>query len=750
MVGMYLGELIDKRWVRWGAALAILGVAGAYVPTTYTRTIEVGTDSFETHQALFGEHAVRQTMRLIRPTKAIGVIAVNLQQAQSLAPIYVELHTSNGVELATAIIPSSAIQDDSFAWALLGKPVSPQLVLLELAAPGATSANAIGVRFQEKTGDLALAVRESVPAWQRFILWRTDNPENADFLDRTILVGLASLLTFTLAARFGNRPWVWKGILAALVVGTVLLHLPVAQKVEGTFGGDAFNFLLKARAWIGGDDPFGIDPRRGPFLPFLLLPAYFGLDPVWLGRAINLASAGVAVGITTALAARLGMPRSVAVGAGLLLSVNREFWWQSVHGLSNIPYTALIMLSVYALAVRRSFWAAATAGLASLTRFEGALVAAVILPAAWIKERMRLRAGLRMLLIAACIAAIPFLMWPFSGKLGVRTAEDIADDPGLYLAWSPQDYYQNLQRFELFWGRLWLLVPLVGQQWIVLGIGVAVGIWMAARVKPSWLSPVIAILLLAFLAGGLAGVTLFDDDMARKQLTQILTICIGVGTGWLLLRRPKWGIPTVLMVVIQVALVTAILPKTRYYVQTIPFAALALAFGVHVLGNNVPARVRGVRMGIVGALLACTVGVAYADTVYQLPGETSGYNEHAQNLAVLIQAGRSLAGETGIVATGQHNLPLRVYVGDEKLRMYPEGRSLEPDSVTVWLDKVGAKTVVETSDEPLYLATVNARPDMFEQVAMFDSKFGPSKVWIYHYCGGTGCILKETGGSLER
>lgn len=724
MDGMYLKERLASKKLLWVMGATIIAGAMLFLPVSYTRIIEQGTDSFETHRALFGTHTAQQSVVLTRPTKSIGVIAVNLRRAQTLEPIDVHLRTGDGVELATAIIPSTGIEDDSFAWAPLNKTVRPQPVLLELAVPEAISANAIGIRFQGETGDLALAVREVVPAWQRFILWRTDNPENAQFFDRTILAGLVTLLAFVFTARFGKRPWVWRGILAVLVVGTVFLHLPVAQKVEGTFGGDAFNFLLKARAWLEGDDPFGIDPRRGPFLPFLLLPAYLGLDPVWLGRAINLASAGVAVGLTTALAARLGMPRSIAVGAGLLLSVNREFWWQSVHGLSNIPYTALIMLSVYTLAVRRSFWTAAAAGLAFLTRFEGALVAAVMLPSAWIRERMTARAGFRMLLIAACIAAIPFLMWPFSGKLGVRTAEDIADDPGLYIAWSPEDYYQNLERFELFWGQLWLLIPLVGAQIIPLGIGVVLGMLMALRSRATSVRIAIGVVLAGALISELIGVVVFDSDEARKQLTHILTLLIGLGGTWLVITKPKWGVAVVIMLVLQIGVVTAILPKTRYYVQVIPFAALALAAGVQRISHRV----------VVGGLLALLIGATYADTVKQLPGEISGYNVHAQGLAVLIEVGRELRGESGIVATGHDNLPLRVYVGDEQLRIYPENAPRDSSSVITWLNEIGARVVVETSSETIYTEAIATHSELFEQVAEFDTQFGKAiaQVYIYH------------------
>jgi hypothetical protein len=364
-------------------------------------------------------------------------------------------------------------------------------------------------------------------------------------------------------------------------------------------------------------------------------------------------------------------------------------------------------------------------GLATLTRYEGGLAAAILIPAVWMRSAWRW-SFLRKALVPACILmAIPFTIWPLSGHVGVRLFSDIAADGGLSVARSFDDFVQNVKGFKAFWARTWFFTSGVGKQLqaFTLGLGLGLLIWYMQRARAR--TPIfLAVFMVAWLA-----ILLRDSGQTLEYLSLWCGVVMGIGTFYSLLRWPREAIPIFLVVTTQIFLVTLLLPKPRYYVQVIPCMAAALVVGIFAL--SLPGRSRAVATVLFGMV----AGLVYFDGNDALGGIVSDYNEKSHENTVMLNAGRFLRGGEGSVALATDDLSMRVMLTDSRLRVFPSGLPASSEAQLSWIAREEPGYIVENSFQPLF-SVATERPDIFEEVAVFTTRFGEAWARVYRIRGG--------------
>lgn len=701
----------------------------------------MGTDLFEAHHALYESREKSRDWLVKEDLEGAGFVLVDLRRAQDLTPVVVKVE-GEGKVVGEAVVSPNEIRDDQFSRVDFGRVVARtgERVKFTVSAPQARNENAVGVRFDLDSGELALEAGERVTGAERFRLWVVDNPQSAERVGFMVLGGLA------LAALLRLMEYQIKGIKLAvigmmiLVATTFLIRVPTAIQVDSAFGGDAFNYLLKSKAWIGGEDPFAADFRKAPLMPLLLIPGFLpGFDPLWWGRAVSMVASGVTTVLVVLLGKRMGVPYPLAFGAGALLAVNREFWWESIQGLANTVYTLVIVAAVVGFAYFKKpagrYWTAILAALSALARYEGVLVAAVLVPFTWWEAQWSKNTIFRTMAGAAIILVIPFLMWPITGEAGVRTPGDIAGDGGLYLVRSADDLAGNLKMLAAFWGRAWLLVPLVGNpgEWLVRGallsgwLLVFLSRAIAQTEMAKYVSGIKVILVWVLYAAlvGLAGSHSTEYD---KLLVQIISLFMGGAMVAWLFRQPRLAGPVILMLVIQTIVITAMLPKSRYFLPLLPFMSLIIVYGIYLISGWYQSRLG--RIGSLG-LTAALVMLVYTDTRMALPGVVSDYNEKSAGLTVLTAAARWLSEEGGeVIVAEDRDLPARVYLSKERL-VTVKDTELTSEEILEMLRAKRANLVLETDFDPYFMAVVNKYPDQFKRVAEFESGYSDKKARVY-------------------
>lgn len=624
-----------QQLVITGVILALIAIGLAWVPLPYRHVLSLGTDSYETHHPVAGNRTVAQQVTTQHKVVGVGVLAVNLRRAEHLAPLQVAVNNADGTEVARAIITPDMTADDELSWVKFSAGIvsANSTATVTFSAPEATKNNAYGIRFNGDNKHLAIGVIEVLPAWQHLIYWQQTYPNLARLVIAMLIFGAigAGLASSNIVTRALEQRRIFLLALCGLALLTIVIRIPAASAVDSIFGGDAFNYLLKSRALVEGRDPFAADPRKAPLLSLLALPGLTIIDPLLMGRIINIVSAAAGVVLIVLLGKRLGLSPLFALFAGALLSVNRMWWWESVHGLANIPYATLLLAATLAYLVGKPYALGVISGLATLMRFEGALAVATLLPALWVRVQSW-RSVWRSLLPVIILLLIPLLLWPFSGVSGIRTPTDIIDDPGLYIAWDWHDYVNNIQNFRLFVGRLWLLIPFVGNQLLAFGIGASIGLVLTKKYR--WPRAVHQILGAApYLAGILVvGVIAYGNQELYKMLVLGIATLTGAGIVSLAVKSPR-VIGIYVMLAVQVALVTLILPKERYYVTVIPWAALGIIGGLAIVTEK--RRWHRIGGGLLGGLV---IGLVAALTTQALPGLISDYNDKSHEATALTSA----------------------------------------------------------------------------------------------------------------
>ncbi len=730
-------QQLKKRWpankhiALWAAGCVLVGVLFAYAPVSYEYVVRNGTDAYETHHALWGKREKTIVQTATSPVRGVGLVLVYLREPDRASRVQVAVESGGNRKTLVRELPVGA--DDAFLWFDFSTIVAQagEEYTVFVSAPESPQASPVGVRFSRADGKLALAVREQIPVWEYVLRWVEEHEERSSLALRMVGMGsiaAAILLMCEAAERKKRGAGIMIGCLL-LVFLTLSLRTPLAYGVDSAFGGDAFNYFLKSRAWISGEDPFAADFRKAPLYSFLIMPGLLpGLDPVLWARGVSILAALGTVLMVPALLLNARVPLPFALAAGALLSVNREYQFESVQGLSNTVYAACIVAAAYVFTIGRTYLVSVCAALAALVRYEGAAVAGVLIPASWVVYRMKTRRIIRDIVPFAVLCAIPFLLTPLTGEAGVRTFSDIQSDEGLYLGFTWETFEPSFTAFRLFFGRLWVLTPLVGSPfaWLLSGACAGcIGTWLWKKSTAfQYVWKALPVLLVAALLLGV----LFGEEY-EKLFIGFVSFFAGVGMGVSLWLRPRISIPIILMLVIQAVVITAILPKNRYYLQLIPFLAAAIVLGMWAMSVSK----RGKRIAKICSLVAiCMIGVfVQANAAEHLSGQLSDYNEKSAGQTVLLSSARMLRHESGIVAAAEgSDLQFRVYVPYERLITMPDSLR-DVDMQLAMLEGAGVEYVVNTTENPYFTKLIEAKPERFEVLASYTTKWSDVTVTVY-------------------
>lgn len=720
-----------RIWIIVGCTTVF--VLAAFLPTTYETVIREGTDSFRTHHALYGNRV--KSVSFVAPSsiRAIGLILVNLRRSTTLAPVTVTVTSEGGggVTVSRTLAPSV---DDDFVWFDIppGSIRGGQRVRVHASSPSATVANAVGIRFSDEDGELAIALRENIPAWKQLSRWAADNPRRFQRAMLIIVGGMVGTGLLALLDRISRSYKNGSIVAACLILVAMMLYtrVPLSKAVESAYGGDAFNYILKGHAWIVGDDPFAADFRKAPLYPFIVAPGLIqSLDPVLWARGISIVASIGTVLFVLLLLLGVGVSLPIALLSAALLAVNRDFQFESIQGLSNPLYACCVMAAAYAFVLKRPYIVSVAAALAAITRFEGVLVAAVLAPASWVLSRPRLSSMLRNMIPLIVIGGLPLVLFPFTGALGVRSISDLRSDEGLYLGYTWEYLLPSINALKGMFGRLWILQQSIGNPFLWFWGGAILGI-IAIPLASRYVRQknAIAVFPLAVCIPIIVSiVTGFDGDM--KFLIGLYSGLAGLGLGASLVTSPRVALPLVLVVFSQIAVVTAILPKNRYYLQVIPFVAMSIGVAVWYVGG---ARVHK-RLPALCATFLMTMLVlfAYDNASVSLPGQVSDYNEKSVQQTVLLRAVRAVRVLGGIVGVPENgDLIARSYISLGRVVILPDSlRNI--DAQYNLLQEKRVSYIIDTTDNPYFTKLIYERPVLFEKLGTYTTKWGDDTATIY-------------------
>lgn len=739
-----------RERIVWGLVL-LLGIAAPFVPTLALHEKHPPKEESKYIRRVWSEHTVGQRWRHEYAINAVSFLV----RGYTDQTVDVIVEDEQARPLATERV--SLTTNDQWRRFILTPPLPPGEHVVRLRAPALNSPEeALLARYQADSGlyelgemvvdetfsygDLAFETYERVPLWQAVQIWGQITDKAARRGSGRILWAAGLALVTWAGGKWLRRVPISRlrlGIpLALLFLLAWIIRAPYATAIEGVFGGDAFNYLSKAVDLTEGRDPFASDPRKAPFFSFLLVPGLFMSDPLLWSRWVGITGAAAAVGLLPLVARRLGVPWSWALASGVFLAVNYEFIWEAPSGLSNTVYTALIVavvLSWLHSARRRGLLALAVfGGIVPLTRYEGILVSAILLPASWLRQRVDGRRMALTALIAAGIAAMPLSSYLITGVSGVRTLEDIRSDAGLQLALSLDALNQNLQYGADFIRDSWVVEATNNMPVLYVWLsGIAAGCilwgwkWRAQPRGQRWGHLACVTLLL----GIVAVLMLTKSSPAHAVMAGLPIFLSGIGMVELLRRKPVEAGVLAFAFLLHTLAIIFILPKPRYFLPLLPFFAIALAAGLASLAQWPRARHRSLLAILVVMLLAVFF---YHDGSLSLQDRLEWYNGKAQDTAVMIAASKFIRKQglqVGFVNKGEQ--PILTYVPAARRFMFSAiGDTAKLDQEETYIRDNGLQMLVERNREPVW-EIVRAYPERFELVETFASRHGESKVLVY-------------------
>ena len=592
---------------------------------------------------------------------------------------------------------------------------------------------------KDSYGDIAFQVTETSPAWKALLVWGQVNGTSAQRAVLLVLEGvvIAVAIFGLLQIRFGaHRKFYGYVPSVAIFIYTLFLCAPYAHLLNGVFGGDAFNYMDKAFALIHGQDPFAADARKGPFFSLLLIPGLFLPDPLIWSRWVGIVAAGLVAGLVPLVARRMGIRWSVAIMTGVLVAGNSFILFEAPDALAMTTFTCLILLCVYAfLSMKKDgkfLWVLAVAsGLTMLTRFEGALVGAILLPAAWIRYRISWRNILWPIVVAGLLMALPLSSYIISGKSGIRTAQDIQNDDGLFLVHSIHDEQLglNIQRSYEFFTNVFIEKGTNMNIALYLAAGVFIGILLVLTLRyiPRISSRVLGVIGICSAAVFLFALAM-NNEVNKYMLVALLYILTGIGIAFFVRKKPIEGIAILLAIASQVAVIIWILPKTRYFLPTIPFLYLFLGYGIHLLAAS---KKKIVQFAVLVLLSTASI-YFYQDEQKYLAKDVEAYNNKAFETDVLVKALIDLrSSKQSVAVESLDDLAIRMYIAPEKLFTMQSNKSsdiAQQELRFIQDNHIHFLLKREDSDD---WQIVQKNPELFSDAKIYTTKNGDAKVLVY-------------------
>ena len=733
----------------WGILIVVF--VAAFFPINVLRVQDAPKEDAKYIRRIYGNHTVGQVFH--HDYYGISKLAV-LVRADAPHPATLIVRNAAGDELGRKDVALTL--EDQWVEFTFKKSLKKGTDTVVFSAVSGISMNqAILMRYQtdsdlysegnmvidgkDSYGDIAFQVTETSPAWRALLVWGQVNGTSAQRALLLLLEGavMAAAVFGLLQIRFGAYRQFYRYIPSvALFVCTVCMCAPYAHLLNGVFGGDAFNYMDKAFALIHGQDPFAADARKGPFFSLLLIPGLFLPDPLVWSRWVGIVAAGLVAGLVPLVARRMGITWPIAIMAGVFVAGNSFLLFEAPDALAMTTFTFLILLCVYAfLSIKNNktwLWVLAVAsGLTMLTRFEGALVGAILLPAAWIRYRISWRNILWPILVAILIMALPLSSYIISGKSGIRTAQDIQNDDGLFLVHSIHDEQLglNIQRSYEFFTNVFIEKGTNMNIALYLVVGVLIGILLVLtrRYIPRISSQVLGAIGICSAAIFLFALAM-NNEVNKYVLVALLYMLTGIGIAFFVRKKPIAGIAILLAIASQIAVIIWILPKTRYFLPTIPFLYLFLAYGIYSLVRS--------KKGIVQVLVLVILSTAsiyfYQDEQKYLEKNVEAYNNKAFETDVLVKALIDLrSSKQSVAVESLDDLAIRMYVAPEKLFYIQLNKASDISQQELQFiqdNHIHFLLKREDSDD---WQIVQKNPELFSEPSIYTTKNGDAKVLVY-------------------
>lgn len=765
-------------WLGIGAAVIILVLL---IPASQRRTITEGIDSYSTHRPLAGSRTQSQLINSNDPITGVGAILVDFVRANQLVDVQIRiLHNRTQEEIATTTIPSTAIQDDRFAFTSLPSAITapPEGLLLEFSAPQATGKNPIGIRFDSETlthqrlengepedGTLAIQLIERVPLWR--VLHTTIIQNKRDWTLNSISMVFALLLAvLSLKPGWSHRPRhiqraIQLGIIISLAAVAFNIRFTQLEHIGGVTGGDPYNYLFITKNLTEFENPFA--SKRLPGYPLLLVPSYFSasIDDITVMRLLSLAAGAGSLIMLSLLARSLKLPWTIQLFAPALLGWQKDFFWVSFRPEPYTIYTFLLLTSLVLFLTLNKSWKQILFGLvlgyAAMTRQEG-FVLAVILGVASL-FRWRSITGVTTpklfdskLLLPYTRAFLPALLivLPFFIHNAI-----VFNNP-LYTKYFEGERLQIVDSYPAFLDALGGTWGVIGSMWRVsweqlerysltapllligfLGIIVWWGLW---QTKILWKRPELMVSL-SLAATVLATATLWGNAFGQGMFTSrfpLIAAGILLASSIPFLIRTKWNGTIVWIVMLsQILIATWFHPFPKHYQQSYPLFILMIATAL-AAPAAIPAFKKTANLWLRNVTLATSrtaLTLPYFIVMFLLLESMFVLiDDHNANAALDSVAYRATEFAQSLplpVGFDEAYLPSRVYFDEhDEVQYFPAEDNPTPQQEQQWLDRFKPKTMVVTNANNIFTDI----PSSWQQVAHFKAEGKNERLyesWVY-------------------
>jgi hypothetical protein len=734
-------KISRAQWIYLVSALAVLTVA--VWPMRLLVQENTASEDGRYFRRVYADQTVGQTINI--PEKADTVELFARGQKQSTAIISLtdgEQHVLGmaTVELGTTdrwiSIPLRAslpAGERTFIIHAAGADKATALLVRYQVDSGAYAAGYMIVNGQQSYGDVAFRAIQKAPAWKA---WAARTGITSAQTRKMGLIAIGSFLLAGLAVRLPRdiSPAAWRAALIALAAAAICLRLSIVPAIDGVYGGDVFNYVGKADALLHGEDLFAADPRKGPVWAAVIAPTLLLPDPMLAIRLIGVVISAAAVALAAATVRRWGVAYPLALAAGGLLAVNRDFIWESVSGLANSLFAAEIVGVLYlctrAASGKTRLSISILLGALALTRFEGIVLAPAVLCWLWWRHRFPWREFVKISAIAAGIILLPQVSLLWSGVSGIRTPADIVGDGGLQLARTWEDLAPNLQALRQFVSRQWIITRPVGGVFTYAASGFLAGLAigpLAAVFKDKRVAANLKALALWGMVAACFVIASGTNSLAIKIIALAPSAIVGFGAARLLAERSGQGALALLILIPQLIIITLILPKPRYYLPAIPIFNMVLVWGLYSLSGWRWARTKIPSLGLVIFFSA----FVHLDAQRAIGGALEEYNREAADAAVLMKSYRWLREAQGMVAWRDGELPVMMYLPRPRRISYRGwSKTVTADEEMAWFKEHHVRYIVDNNHSD-HWHVVADKAEQLKAMATFKSDVGSATATVY-------------------
>ncbi|KKP48340.1 MAG: hypothetical protein UR39_C0001G0135 [Candidatus Woesebacteria bacterium GW2011_GWA1_33_30] len=255
------------------------------------------------------------------------------------------------------------------------------------------------------------------------------------------------------------KKYIW---LIVIIFIAILLRLLLITSIQGTSGGDAFEFLLIAKRIISFENPF-LDVKRLPFFPITLIPSYFlNIDGIMWGRIVNTIFAGLSLYYMYLIGDKFKISKFLNYLSLILFTFSSVYLFYSLRPLSSSLFTLLFLSSIYyTLESKKTsiLFAFTSLGLLSMTRHEGFLISLIIfLYYFWSTKRKDLIVKFSKPCLIYLILVLPFFLNNYIYHKNFLYLGYLDDGGGLYIPKNYENLASNLKimSFAIYstWGNI--------------------------------------------------------------------------------------------------------------------------------------------------------------------------------------------------------------------------------------------------------------------------------------------------------